>query len=80
MTEKAKDLPVRSVLEAMGEDEILNKCVLGLRLCSDVKPCPMHLQYKQIKQELIKLFASRTIGDLANDIEKSKVFINNNKK
>ena len=30
--EKAKQLPVRVVLEAMGEEEILEKCVMGLKL------------------------------------------------
>src|SRR5574338_901533 len=56
LTEKAKKLPVRSILHAMGEDEILEKCVLGLKQCSEKKPCPMHSQYKDIKQKLILLF------------------------
>ena len=38
MTEKAKKLPVRSILEAMGEDKILEKCILGLNQCSEVQP------------------------------------------
>ncbi len=79
MTEKAKKLPVRSILDAMGEDEILEKCILGLNQCSEAKPCPMHAQYKSIKQQLIKLFETKTIQQLAADIKDGEIFINNKK-
>jgi Rrf2 family protein len=79
LTEKAKNLPVRSVLEAMGEDEILEKCVLGLNQCSEAKPCPMHAQYKSIKQQLIKLFQTKTIQNLAEEITSGASFIGNKK-
>lgn len=77
LTEKSKKLPVRSILEAMDEDEVLEKCVLGLNKCSETKPCPMHAQYKSIKQQLIRLFETKTIQQLANDIKEGEVFITN---
>ena len=80
ITEKAKKLPVRSILQAMGEDEVLEKCVLGLKMCSEIQPCPMHAQYKSIKQQLIKLFVTKTIQQLAADIKDGEVFINNKKR
>lgn len=79
IAEKAKKLPVRAVLLAMGESEILDKCVLGLNKCSEVKPCPMHNQYKTIKQQLIGLFETKTIQQLADDINGGEVYINNKK-
>lgn len=79
LTEKAKKLPVRTILEVMGEDEVLEKCVLGLKLCSEVQPCPMHLQYKSIKHQLIKLFTSKTIQALADEITTGASFIGNKK-
>jgi len=79
LTEEAKKLPVRSILKAMGEDEVLEKCVLGLKLCSEIQPCPMHAQYKSIKQQLIKLFVSKTIQQLAADMKAGEVFITNKK-
>lgn len=79
LTEKAKKLPVRSILQAMGEDAVLEKCVLGLKQCSEIQPCPMHAQYKSIKQQLIKLFVTKTIQQLADDIKDGEVFIKNKK-
>lgn len=80
LSDKAKKLPVRSVLQAMGEDEILEKCVMGLKKCSESQPCPMHAKYKIIKKQLLDLFTSKTIMQLADEIEDGVVFINNKKK
>ena len=80
ITEKTKKLPVRSILQAMGEDEVLEKCVLGLKMCSEIQPCPMHAQYKSIKQQLIKLFVTKTIKQLAADIKDGEVYIRNKKR
>jgi len=79
LTEKAKKLPARSILQAMGEDAVLEKCVLGLNKCSEVQPCPMHAQYKSIKQQLMKLFVTKTIQQLAAEIKEGEVFIKNKK-
>jgi len=75
MTSKERQLPVKAVLVALGEYIVLEKCVLGLKECSEVKPCPMHAQYKFIKPQLQKLFESRTIQSLADDIDKGDAFI-----
>ncbi|HWR33722.1 MAG TPA: Rrf2 family transcriptional regulator [Chitinophagaceae bacterium] len=79
LTDKAKKLPVYAVLEAMGEDDVLTKCVLGLKQCSENKPCPMHAQYKTIKHQLIRLFETKTIRDLAAEITNGASFIGNKK-
>jgi len=79
ISQKAKKLPVRNILKAMGDDEVLEKCVLGLKKCSEIQPCPMHAQYKAIKQQLIDLFVTKTIEQLAADIKDGVVFINNKK-
>lgn len=68
MTDKAKKLPVRAILEAMNEDEVLEKCALGLKRCSEVNPCPMHHQYKVIKKQLKALFEKKTIQNLADEL------------
>jgi Rrf2 family protein len=79
MTAKAKKLPVRSILAAMEEDEVLEKCVLGLAECSELKPCPMHSEYKIIKQQLVSLFSRKTIQMLADEIGKGTKYISNSK-
>lgn len=78
LTEKSQKLPVRTILKAMGEEEVLEKCVLGLKQCSELQPCPMHDQYKSIRKQLKELFVTKTIQQFANEIKDGVVFINNN--
>ena len=80
LSEKSKTLPVRKILEAMNEDEVLDKCILGLAKCSETNPCPMHSKYKTIKEQLVQLFETKTIQHLADDMNKGKVFVNNKRK
>ena len=75
MTAGAKLLPVKAILLAMEEYEVLDKCVLGLKKCSDAKPCPMHLQYKLIRQQIKDLFVSKSIQDLADEMETSERYL-----
>jgi Rrf2 family transcriptional regulator, iron-sulfur cluster assembly transcription factor len=79
ITPKALQLPVLAILQALEEDEILHKCVLGLRKCSEVKPCPMHDDYKSIRTQLIQLFENTSIKNLAESYRTQNVFINNSK-
>lgn len=75
ITDKCRKKPVRAVLDAMGEGQVLEKCVLGLNKCSGANPCPMHNQYKEIKEQLVNLFEDRTIQDLADDINNGGKFL-----
>ncbi len=77
LKEAAKKLPVLSILQAVNEDYVLRKCVLGLKDCSEVTPCPMHSEYKKIRTSLINLFEKKTIQQLANETNKVNVSINN---
>jgi DNA-binding IscR family transcriptional regulator len=65
------------VLEAVGEDGIITKCVLGLKECSESRPCPMHEQYRAIKQQLRQMFEKTSIQHLAEDFDKGKLVIGN---
>jgi len=75
VTSKARELPVHAILQAMGDGEMIQRCVLGLSTCSEKNPCPLHLKYKIIKGQLLSLFESQTIGQLADEMEAGHSFI-----
>jgi Rrf2 family transcriptional regulator, iron-sulfur cluster assembly transcription factor len=79
LTEAAKKLSARSILIATEEEYVLTKCVLGLKQCSEVQPCPMHFRYKVIKEQLIALFDSKTIGELAAEMNSQQVVLKNSR-
>ena len=63
------------ILEVMEEKDVLNKCVLGLYECSEKNPCPLHHEYKGIKQQLKQLFHSNTIGETADLTKDNDAFL-----
>ena len=77
ITARARKLPAKCILEAMGEEALLDKCVMGLKQCSETQPCPMHSQYKGIRVQLNRLFCTKTIQQLANEIKEGVVYIKN---
>ena len=48
-------LPVSRIINAIDGDAIFNRCVLGLRECSDKNPCPLHYKYKVIRKEIANM-------------------------
>ncbi len=77
ITEKNKLLPLKKILEAVNENDLFEKCILGLKKCSETNPCPLHFQYKPVKQELIHLFQTNTILELSEKADSESMFINN---
>lgn len=68
LSAKTKKKPIRTILKAMGENDVLEKCILGLKLCSEKSPCPLHEQYKVIKLQMIGLFEEKSIEVLACEV------------
>ena len=51
------------------------ECGLGLKKCSEAKPCPIHFTYKAARENLYKRFSVLTVRELAEDITKGKAFL-----
>jgi Rrf2 family protein len=42
-----------------------DRCALGLKMCSDDKPCPLHQNWKKVRENIKKYLETTTIYDLA---------------
>ena len=47
-------------------------CVLGLKICNDKAPCPMHKQWYPIKKEIVNLLESQTLNILSAAVMSGK--------
>lgn len=56
-------------------DKIFNGCALGLKQCSEKNPCPLHNQFKEIRNGLKNMLESTTIKMLVDKLESKKVFL-----
>ena len=51
ITAKQKKLPLINIVYAIDGKEIFEECGLGLSKCSATHPCPIHNDYKTIRDE-----------------------------
>ncbi len=75
LSDKARKLPVRAVLEAVNEEGLFSACLLGLKECSEARPCPMHQQFAPIRKQLKQVFDNTTIQQLVNEGNKGRFFL-----
>ena len=75
MTKENKKSKLSSVIIAIDGKKLYDDCVLGLKKCSDIKPCPLHDEYKCIKQDLIKMIDRCKIGDLDENFILEQTFL-----
>lgn len=71
------NLPIINIVNAIDGLSVFKECVLGLHECSDKHPCPMHHQYANTRDKMLKSFEQTTIASLAKNLNKGLVFINN---
>ncbi|WP_309613853.1 Rrf2 family transcriptional regulator [Flavobacterium sp.] len=68
---------IADVVKAIDGDGIYKDCVIGLKLCSEKNPCPVHFEFKEIKKNLITMLEENTIADFNDKLDTGKFFLKN---
>lgn len=63
--EKQKQIRIYDVVRIMDGDSIFTNCGLGLHKCSEVNPCPVHDDFKKVRENLIFMTQKYSFYDLA---------------
>ena len=68
------------IIKIIDGDDIFTDCIIHDCSCAFVestnKPCPMHEDYSHVRSGLIKLFRTKNINDLVEEVRKSgEIFI-----
>ena len=58
------------VVKAIDGDLQEKSCVLGLKKCSEVNPCPVHHKFKHIKTDITNMLRQTTLLEMSDSIEK----------
>lgn len=59
---------LQQIVFAIDGDAIYNGCGLGLKQCSEKEPCPVHHEFKRVRDDLKKMLVSTSVRDLANKL------------
>jgi len=77
MEKHQAELPLITVVNAIDGLSVFNECGLGLSNCSGKRPCPIHNDYKIVRERMFKMFNKITAKNLSQSINKGSTFINN---
>ncbi len=72
---KRKPIYLYDIVTAIDGDKIFTSCGLGMKECSERKPCPIHNQFKKVRNDLSKMMKHSTVDDLVNGLEKKLSFL-----
>ena len=67
LTDKTLNTPVIKLVEITDGIEQFSMCVLNLKYCNGLNPCPFHYQMEEVKKNYLNVFSKNTFGDLLTD-------------
>lgn len=68
---------IADIVKALDGDGLYKDCVLGLKVCNEKSPCPVHFEYKKIKLDLLKMIENNTISSFKEKLDSKKYFLKN---
>ncbi len=68
-------IKLSTIVLAIDGNDIYIGCGLGLNNCNEKKPCPVHDQFKKIRNELKNMLETTTIQSLAEGVDKGLTFL-----
>jgi Rrf2 family protein len=69
------NVKLSTVVSAIDSDNIYTGCGLGLKKCNEKLPCPVHNQFKLIRDDLKKMLETTSVKSLAIDYERGLSFL-----
>lgn len=72
---KGRKTTIADIVLLVDGDNLFTNCVLGLKQCSETKPCPLHHQYKDTRKNIIELFRTAKIGQISEQVELNETFL-----
>ncbi len=72
----AEEITLIQIIEAIDGLDVFTQCGIGFKKCSDDHPCPIHHEYKKVRNKVQELFTTKTLKELTKDVERGDSIIN----
>lgn len=67
--------PIINIVEAIDGKQIFKNCGLGLSQCSERHPCPIHDDYKAVRDSIEKLFREKDVLSLCEPVNNGVAYL-----
>lgn len=71
-----KELTLYQVIHVMEGDACFHRCGFGLKSCNNDNPCPLHEQYKEVRDKFSEIVKEETIQALSDKIRRGEAVLN----
>ena len=75
---KLNKITLADVVTAIDGNDLFTGCGLGLRACNEKKPCPIHDEFKAIREKLKTMLESAYVEEFTESLEKKFSFLKRN--
>lgn len=75
ITEGQYEQPIVNIVETIDGKNVFNQCGLGFNKCSSEHPCPIHNDYKGVRDLFEKLCREKKIGDLCEPVNNGLAYL-----
>ncbi|AGA80670.1 RrF2 family transcriptional regulator [Echinicola vietnamensis] len=63
------------IVHIMDGDSLFKGCALGLENCNNEKPCPLHTEFMEIRNQIHQLLENTTLRNLSDEIVNGLTFL-----
>lgn len=75
MTAIQKGQPIINIINAIDGKDVFKQCGLGLSKCSSSHPCPIHNDFKAVRDLFEKLCLEKKISDLCEPVNNGLAYL-----
>ena len=75
ITAKQIKQPIINIINAIDGKDVFKQCGLGLSKCSSTHPCPIHNDYKVVRDTIEILFRNKKIIDLCEPVNNGMTYL-----
>ncbi|MEK7199021.1 MAG: Rrf2 family transcriptional regulator [Bacteroidota bacterium] len=75
ITARQKNQSIMSIIVAIDGHEVFDQCGLGLSKCSATHPCPIHNDYKIIRDQFKAMCRQKKLSDLCETVNDGLAYL-----
>ena len=75
LDKRGMECTLADIVKAIDGDKIFLGCGLGLKECSEKRPCPIHNEFKKIRKEMHDMLQSATLNEFNEKLERKLTFL-----
>ncbi|KXK39546.1 MAG: Rrf2 family transcriptional regulator [Saprospiraceae bacterium] len=75
LQDEQQNQALSNIVETIEGKEVFKECGLGLSMCSESHPCPIHFDYKVARDLIEKIFREKKVKDLRDPVNDGLAFL-----